>query len=133
MENTLVIITPDAVRRGLVGEIIKRFEAKALAIEHIEIRFMPIGFWVEQYSHLELPVRETVVDKMRNGPSVFINFVGDNAAKKGRAIIGSTNADDAPLGTIRGDYGNGFDNMVQASDSPEAAREEIARLNRYGK
>jgi nucleoside-diphosphate kinase len=127
-ERTLVLIKPDAVHRGLVGEIINRFERKGLTIEALERRTMDSALADEHYAeHLSKPFYPPLKQFMTSGPLFAAILSGDQAIEVVRAIVGVTDGRKAAAGTIRGDFSlSNRENLVHASDSPDSAKREIA-------
>jgi len=130
MEQTLVILKPDAVRRHLVGEIVSRFERKNLAIVDTRVLTIDKKIAREHYSHVShLSFFEGIITYITSGPSVAMVLSGDNAISIVRNMIGKANALESPPGSIRGDYGMcAGENLIHASDSSENATIEIARF-----
>ncbi len=128
MERTLIIIKPDAVQRGLIGQIIHRFERRGLRIA--AMRFMQITSELAQrhYAvHKGKPFYEPLVSYIISGPVVVMILEGKNAIKIARRTLGATNPVDADPGTIRGDLGIEIGrNLVHASDGPETADFEVS-------
>lgn len=125
-----MIVKPDAVQRGLVGEIISRFEAAGLAVARMK-SFAPSGRLMSALyaEHREAAHFARHLDYMTSGPSCFIEIRGGGALRRARALVGSTDPAEAAPGTIRGDLGIDLPrNSVHASDSVEAARREIALI-----
>ncbi|MGH2602563.1 MAG: nucleoside-diphosphate kinase [Dehalococcoidia bacterium] len=127
-ERTLVLIKPDAVRRGLVGEVISRLERKGLTLDAIQLRAMDEAMADEHYAeHLEKPFYPPLKQFMTSGPLVALIVSGDQAIEVVRGITGATDGRRAAAGTIRGDFSlSNRENLVHASDSPESAKREIA-------
>lgn len=127
-ERTLVLIKPDAVRRGLVGEIIGRFERKGLRIEAMVLRAMDGALADEHYAeHLTKPFYPPLREFMTSGPLVAMIMSGDQAVEVARAMVGATDARRAAPGTIRGDLAlSNRENLVHASDSADSVKREIA-------
>jgi nucleoside-diphosphate kinase len=127
-ERTLVLLKPDAVRRGLVGEIIGRYEAKGLSIVTLDWRHIDGQFADQHYAeHVEKafypPLREFVC----SGPIVAMVLEGDGAIEVVRALNGATDGRKAEPGSIRGDLSlSNRENLVHGSDSAESAKREIA-------
>lgn len=122
-----MIIKPDAVQRGLVGEIISRFEAVGLRIARMSFtapsRELISALYAE---HRQAPHFERHIDYMTSGPSCFIEIHGAGALRRARTLVGATDPAGAAPGTIRGDFGIDLPrNSVHSSDSPEAAEREI--------
>jgi nucleoside-diphosphate kinase len=126
-ERTLVLVKPDAVRRGLVGEVISRFERKGLTIEEMRLRSMDPALADEHYAeHVDKPFYPPLKDFMTSGPLVAMVLSGDQAIDVVRALTGATDGRKAAPGTIRGDFSlSNRENLVHASDSPESAKREI--------
>jgi len=128
LERTFVMLKPDAVSRGLMGEIISRFERKGLKM--VAARFMEIteDIAAEHYAeHLEKPFYPKLLDFITSGPVLAMVWEGEDAIRVVRAIVGKTDPTEALPGTIRGDYGMiKTMNLIHASDSPESAEREIA-------
>ncbi len=126
-ERTLVLIKPDAVRRGLVGEILRRFERRGLAIDAMVQRTMDGRLADAHYAqHLEKPFYPPLKDFMTSGPLVALILAGDEAIEVVRTMVGATDARKAAAGTVRGDLAlSNRENLVHASDSPDSARREI--------
>lgn len=129
MDRTFVICKPDAVERGLVGEIIGRFERKGLKIVALEQRTLDRDTLARHYAeHEGKPFYESLVEFMSRGPAVVLVLEGpEDTFKVVRTMMGTTNPRDAAPGTIRGDFGIELtENLVHGSDSPESAEREIA-------
>jgi len=128
MEQTLSIIKPDAVRKNLIGEICRRFEAEGLRI--VAARMLHLsreraeGFYA---IHRGKPFFETLIEFMTSGPIMVQVLEGPNAIARNRKLMGATNPAKAEKGTIRADYAESVSiNAVHGSDSAETARAEIA-------
>ena len=128
LERSLVLIKPDAVRRGLVGEILGRFERKGLLVEAMVLRGMDAKLADEHYAdHVEKAFYPPLKEFMTSGPLVALVLAGDEVIEVVRAMIGSTDGRKAAAGTIRGDLSlSNRENLVHASDSPESAKRELA-------
>ncbi|WP_341717219.1 nucleoside-diphosphate kinase [Micromonospora sp. FIMYZ51] len=127
-ERTLVLIKPDAVRRGLVGEIISRFERKGLRIDAMVSRTMDAALADAHYcEHVEKPFYPPLKTFMTSGPLVALVLSGDQVIDVVRGLIGATDGRKAVAGTIRGDLAlSNRENLVHASDSADSAKREIA-------
>ncbi|GAA0430905.1 nucleoside-diphosphate kinase [Actinoplanes campanulatus] len=127
-ERSLVLIKPDAVRRGLLGEILSRFEGKGLVIEALELRTMDGSLADAHYAeHVDKAFYPPLKDFMTSGPLAALILSGDSVIEVVRAMIGATDGRKAPAGTIRGDLAlSNRENLVHASDSPESAERELA-------
>ncbi|MFL5799014.1 MAG: nucleoside-diphosphate kinase [Actinomycetota bacterium] len=125
--STLLIVKPDAVRRGLIGEILRRVEAKGLRIEELKLVRIDRGTAEEHYGeHREKPFYRELVDFITSGDVVVAKVSGDEAITALRALMGPTDPIDAPPGTIRGDFATLIgENAVHGSDSPESAEREL--------
>ena len=126
-ERTLVLIKPDAVARGLVGEVIARFERKGLTLSALVLRTMDVEMADRHYAeHLEKAFYPPLRDFMTSGPLLAGIFSGDEAVDVVRALVGATDGRKAAAGTIRGDLSlSNRENLVHASDSVESAEREI--------
>ncbi|MEV6930332.1 nucleoside-diphosphate kinase [Dactylosporangium sp. NPDC051485] len=126
-ERTLVLIKPDAVRRGLVGEIIGRLERKGLTIAAMTLRTMDVALADQHYAeHVERPYYPALRDFMTSGELVSLVVSGDEAITVVRTLIGATDGRKAAPGSIRGDLSlSNRENLVHASDSPDSAKREI--------
>lgn len=128
VERSLVLVKPDAVRRGLLGEILARFERKGLVIEALELRTMDATLADQHYAdHVAKPFYPPLKEFMTSGPLAALVLAGDNVIEVVRTMIGVTDGRKAAAGTIRGDYSvSNRENLVHASDSPESAARELA-------
>ncbi|MDI3485627.1 MAG: nucleoside-diphosphate kinase [Methanolobus sp.] len=128
MEQTYIMIKPDAVQRGLMGEIISRIEKRGLKIAAMRLGVMSEESAKEHYKeHVERPFFASLIEYVTSGPSVSLVVEGKNAIAIMRAVNGATNPVDALPGTIRGDFAvETGRNVVHASDSTESAQREIA-------
>lgn len=126
--RTLVLLKPDAVRRGLVGAILSRYEAKGLTIVAMEQRTIDAAVADQHYAeHVEKAFYPPLRDFVTSGPLVALVLEGDEAVEIVRALNGATDGRKAAPGTIRGDYSiSNQQNLVHGSDSPESAEREIA-------
>jgi nucleoside-diphosphate kinase len=128
MESTLVIIKPNGVKGGIIGEIISRFEKSRLSVSAIQIKNLTKaeaeGFYAE---HKERGFFGELVAFMTSGPVVLLALAGEKAVEKVRTINGATNPANAAAGTIRHDFApNTGENIVHSSDSAASAAREIA-------
>ena len=128
MEQTYVMVKPDGVQRGLIGEVITRIEKRGLKIVALRMNVISEASAKEHYSeHAARSFFPSLIEFVTSGPSVSMVVAGKDAIKVMRAINGATNPIDAAPGTIRGDFALDVGrNVVHASDSPEAAAREIA-------
>jgi nucleoside-diphosphate kinase len=126
-DRTLVLCKPDAVERKLVGEIIRRLEAKNLTIVALELRTLEVDVAEVHYGeHNGKPFFSDLVEFITRSPIVAIVVEGDGAQAIVRTLMGSTNSAEAAPGTIRGDLSIAFtENLIHGSDSPESATREI--------
>ncbi|NTW28041.1 MAG: nucleoside-diphosphate kinase [Coriobacteriia bacterium] len=122
------MVKPDAVARGLVGKIVKRFESVGLTIERMELSTVTAEQAAANYAeHVGKPFYEGLVGYVTSGPVVKMVLSGESAVGVCRKLIGATNPADAAPGTIRGDFGLTLDaNIIHGSDSDESAEREIA-------
>jgi len=127
MERTLVIIKPDALQRGLAGEVISRFERKGLRIAALKLVRIDGALAERLYEpHKGKPFYEGLVRFMTSSPSAAAVLSGKDAVSVARRMMGATAGPEAAAGTIRGDFGlSGRFNLVHGSDSPRAAEREI--------
>src|SRR6478609_10242862 len=127
MERTLIILKPDAVQRGLAGEIITRFERKGLQVVGMKLMRIPPQLAETHYEpHRGKPFYSGLVKFMTSSPVIVIALAGKDAIAISRKMMGATFGSKAEPGTIRGDFGvsNSF-NLIHGSDSPEAAQREL--------
>ncbi|MGH2653848.1 MAG: nucleoside-diphosphate kinase [Actinomycetota bacterium] len=126
-EATLVIVKPDAVRRGLIGEILGRLERKGLRIEAMRRMRIDRDLAERHYDeHRDKAFFGELVDFITSGEVVVARVVGEQAVAVVRTLMGPTDPAAAPPGTIRGDYGVVItENLVHGSDSPESAKREV--------
>ena len=126
VERTLVLIKPDAVQRGLAGEILARFERRGLAILEARLLQVDRALAEEHYAeHSEKPFFGELVEFITSGPIVAMVLEGESAIKAARQVIGATNPLEAAPGSIRGDFAIAVgQNMVHGSDSPESGERE---------
>ncbi len=126
VERTLVLVKPDGVERGLIGEVISRFERKGFKIVALKMLKMTREMAEEFYSvHRDKPFFNDLVEFITSGPIVAIMLEGDSAIEVVRLMIGSTDGRKAAPGTIRGDFALSIqNNIVHASDSPESFERE---------
>ena len=127
-QRTLVLFKPDAVRRGLVGHILSRFEAKGLGIVALELRLIDAAQADAHYAeHVDRDFSPPLRDFVTSGPLVAAVLEGDEAIEVVRALNGATDGRKAAPGTIRGDLSlSNRENLVHGSDSEESAVREIA-------
>jgi nucleoside-diphosphate kinase len=127
-ERTLVLVKPDAVRRGLIGEIVGRLERKGLTILALELRTLDRETASQHYGeHEGKPFFGELVDFITGGPLVAIVAEGHRAVEAVRALMGVTDPVASAPGSIRGDYALEIgQNLVHGSDSPESAAREVA-------
>jgi nucleoside-diphosphate kinase len=128
VERTLSIIKPDAVRRNLIGEILRRFEAAGLRIAGAKLLKLTAGRAQDFYAvHKERPFFGSLCAYMSSGPVFVAVLEGENAIQKNREIMGATDPAKAAPGTIRKEWGRDVEqNAVHGSDAPETAAGEIA-------
>jgi nucleoside-diphosphate kinase len=126
-EETLVIVKPDAVRRGLIGEILSRLERKGLRIEEMRMMRIDRDLADRHYEeHRDKPFFSELTEFITSGDVVVARVSGEQAIGVVRALMGPTDPAEAPQGTIRGDYGLVItQNLVHGSDSPESAKREL--------
>ncbi|MEX1357283.1 MAG: nucleoside-diphosphate kinase [Gaiellaceae bacterium] len=127
VERTLILIKPDAMRRALAGEILRRFEARGLELRAAKLVTVDPDLAERHYAvHREKPFFRELVDFITSGTTLALVLEGEGAIATCRKTIGATNPADAEPGSIRGDLAVSMpDNLVHGSDSPETAAEEI--------
>ncbi|MGH3144753.1 MAG: nucleoside-diphosphate kinase [Rubrobacter sp.] len=127
MEQTLVLVKGDGVRRRLIGEIIRRIEAKGLDIQTLRLMDVSVELAEVHYAeHRDKPFFEELVEFITSTPVVAMRVQGEGAIKVMRNLMGATNPAEAAPGTIRGDLALSLpDNLVHGSDSPESAEREL--------
>lgn len=127
MERTLIIAKPDAVQRGLVGEIIRRFERKGLKLIGLKMVSLDNSLLQEHYAeHLEKPFYASLESFMKSSPVVAMAWEGFECINSVRILVGATNPRQAEAGTIRGDFSMGTGrNLIHASDSKESGEREV--------
>ncbi len=127
MEQTLSIIKPDAVKKGVIGKIVDRFESNGLRIAAMKKMQLDAKKAGDFYAvHAQRPFYGELVEFMTSGPVVVMVLEGENAMSKNRDLMGATNPKEAAKGTIRADFADSIDaNAVHGSDSVENAANEI--------
>ena len=127
MERTFAMVKPDGVQRGLVGEVVGRFEKKGIKIAALKLMWITQELAEKHYAeHIGKPFFADLVSFITSGPVVAMVLEGDNVIAMVRTMMGATNPADSALGTIRGDFGMTIDkNIIHGSDSPESAVREI--------
>lgn len=130
MEQTLVIIKPSAVQRGLIGQVITRFQQKGLLIAGMKMMQLDEPILREHYAHLvDRPFFPWILSSMMACPVIVMAIEGKDAVTVVRTLTGATNGRNAAPGTIRGDFSmSSQENIVHASDSIENAKVELARF-----
>ena len=126
-QRTLVLLKPDTVRRGLVGNVLSRFEAKGLTIVALDLRHIDDAQADEHYAeHVDRDFYPPLREFVTSGPLIAAVLEGDEAVEVVRAVNGATDGRKAAPGTIRGDLSlSNRENLVHGSDSPESAEREI--------
>ena len=129
-ETTLILVKPDGVARGLVGEVVRRIEAKGFTLSAMELRTLERETAEQHYAeHTERPFFGELVDFLTRGPvmAMIVEGPADNTFSICRTLIGKTSVDDAQPGSIRGDFATTTnENLVHGSDAHESAAREIA-------
>ena len=128
VERTLVLIKPDAMQRGLAGEILARFERRGLELRDAKLLTVDRSLAEEHYAeHAEKPFYGELVEFITSGPTLALVLEGEGTIAVVRTTMGATNPADAGPGTVRGDLALSMpDNLVHGSDSAESAEREIA-------
>jgi nucleoside-diphosphate kinase len=126
-EHTFIMVKPDGVARGLVGEVISRLEAKGLKLEKIRALTITEDLARTHYAeHVDKPFFPDLLEFIISGPVVAMEWSGENAIGMCRSLMGATNPADAVPGTIRGDFGlEVTQNIVHGSDGPASAAREL--------
>ncbi|KND51341.1 MAG: nucleoside-diphosphate kinase [Parcubacteria bacterium C7867-001] len=129
-EKTLIILKPDAVHRGFLGEVVTRFERKGLKIIGMKMMQLEDAALEAHYAHIkDKPFFGGIKNFMKDAPVVVMALSGINAVSATRVIVGPTNGAEAPAGTIRGDFSLSIQsNLVHASDSVDGGIEEVSRF-----
>ncbi|KRW90928.1 nucleoside diphosphate kinase [Alicyclobacillus tengchongensis] len=127
MEKTFVMVKPDGVQRGLIGEVLARFERKGLKLVAAKLMSVPQSLAEQHYAeHRERPFFGELVSFITSSPVFAMVLEGENAISVARTLMGKTNPAESAPGTIRGDFGLTIGmNIVHGSDSPESAAREI--------
>lgn len=122
------MVKPDGVRRGLIGEVIRRLEQKGLKLERLEMRSVDNATAETHYAeHVERPFFASLVEFITGGPVVAMEWSGESAVSVARTLMGGTNPAESAPGTIRGDFGLEIqENIVHGSDSAESAERELS-------
>ena len=126
-ETTLILVKPDGVARGLVGEVVRRIEAKGFTLSAMELRTLERETAEQHYAeHTERPFFGELVDFITSGPLVCLAVSGENAIAGMRQLAGATNPIEAVPGSIRGDFATEIgENIIHGSDSSESAEREL--------
>ncbi len=128
MEKTFLMVKPDGVKRGLIGEIITRFENKGYTLNRLEMVTPSVEVAEAHYAeHKEKPFFGELVEFLTSGPVVAMEWEGENIVAVSRLMIGKTNPLDAQPGTIRGDFASTMSqNVIHGSDSVESSDRELS-------
>jgi len=132
LQETLVLVKPDGVARGLTGEILRRIEAKGYSLVDLRMLQADRDLLAQHYEeHVGKPFYEPLVEFMESGPTVALRIAGNGVVAGFRSLAGTTDPTTAAPGTIRGDLGRDWglavqQNLVHGSDSPESAARELA-------
>lgn len=134
MQRTLVLLKPDAIQRGLVGEVTARFERKGLKLTGMKMMALSETMLEQHYSHIsDKPFFPELSSFMKSSPVIAQCWEGKDAVKTVRNLCGLTNAREAAPGTIRGDFAMSVQcNVVHASEDAEAAKNELKRFFQEG-
>lgn len=130
VEKTYIMLKPDCIRRGLIGEVIARIERKGYRIANAKMMRLGEAILREHYAHLAAePFFSRIIDYMTSGPVLGMIVEGENAVTGMRILMGATKFEEAAAGTIRGDYASSTsENIIHGSDSTENAEIEIKRF-----
>ena len=128
VEHTFLMVKPDGVARGLVGEVVSRFERKGFLLQKMRMLTIDEDLARRHYAeHAEKGFFAELVEFITSGPVVAMEWSGEGAIAASRSLMGATNPADAAPGTIRGDFGTVItENIVHGSDGPESAERELA-------
>ena len=134
LETTLILFKPDAVSKNITGEVLSRFQKEGFAIRGIKMMQLDQPILAEHYAHVaDKPFFPEIVAFMSKTPVIALALEGEGAIDKVRDLLGPTNSETAPKGTVRGDLGEDMMvNVCHASDSPEAAAAELKRFFKDG-
>lgn len=138
LETTLILFKPDAVSKSLVGTVLARFEKEGFKIRGLKLLFLTDELLADHYSHIaDKPFFPSVRGFMQESPVVALALEGDDVISRVRDLLGPTDSKAAAPGTIRGDFGDKegdakMRNVCHASDSPEAAADELKRFFKDG-
>ncbi|MEY4244879.1 MAG: nucleoside-diphosphate kinase [Verrucomicrobiota bacterium] len=133
-QTTLILFKPDAVSKNLVGQVLTRFQSEGFVVRGIKMMQLSDEILAEHYSHIaDKPFFPSVRGFMQESPVIALALEGENVIARVRDLLGPTDSTQAPAGTIRGDFGfkdseSKMRNVCHASDSPEAAADEIKRF-----
>jgi nucleoside-diphosphate kinase len=133
-QTTLILFKPDAVSKNLVGQVLTRFQTEGFVVRGIKMMQLSDEILAEHYSHIaDKPFFPSVRGFMQESPVIALALEGENVIARVRDLLGPTDSTQAPAGTIRGDFGfkdseSKMRNVCHASDSPEAAADEIKRF-----
>lgn len=127
MEQSLIFIKPDGVERGLIGEVLKRFEQRQIKVKQLELKQLsPEQVDAHYIEHINKGFYPNLKEYILSGPVVLMVLEAENVISIVRKMVGATNSAEAEPGTIRGDFAlNTSNNIIHASDSPESAQREI--------
>ena len=132
IETSLILFKPDAVEKNIVGSVLSRFEAEGFQIRGIKMIQLDDAILQEHYAHVaDKPFFPNIAAFMSQSPVIALALEGDNVINRVRDLLGPTNSQEAPEGTIRGDFGTDMMiNVCHASDGPETAAAELKRFFR---
>jgi nucleoside-diphosphate kinase len=127
IESTFVMVKPDGVRRGLVGDVVSRFERKGLTLDKMRMLTIDEALASQHYAeHVDKPFFGDLVEFITSGSVVAMQWSGESAVSVARTLMGLTNPAESAPGTIRGDFGLVItENIVHGSDSPASAAREL--------
>lgn len=134
LETTLILFKPDAIEKNLTGKVLARFQDEGFVIRGIKMMQLDDAILREHYAHVaDKPFFPEIVAFMSRTPVIAMALEGEDVIARVRDLLGPTNSQAAPLGTIRGDFGEGMmTNVCHASDSHEAAAFELKRFFKAG-
>ncbi len=129
-QTTLILFKPDAIEKNLAGAVLGRFQAEGLSVRGIKMMQLDQAILTEHYAHVaDKPFFPEIVAFMSKTPVIALALEGEEAISRVRDLLGPTNSQAAPKGTIRGDFGeNMMINVCHASDSEDSAAAELKRF-----
>jgi len=133
-QTTLILFKPDAIEKNLTGTVLSRFQAEGFSIRGIKMMQLDDAILAEHYAHVaDKPFFPDIAAFMKRTPVIALALEGDDVISRVRDLLGPTNSQEAPKGTIRGDFGKDMmENICHASDGPDTAAVELKRFFKDG-